>query len=132
MIQLVIIVLVANKSRQFKLDQSFQEARLVLVPGNECKKLHSNIGFLPDRELCAASRYVRWIEAYRYYPKRKKPKASQYCPFCPKFEKVKFQWEYVDKEIKYGRVDSCTGDSGGPLWKWLGKKNPKATVPPHC
>ena len=45
LIQLVIIVLVTNKSGQFKLDQSFQEARLKLVPAEECKKLLKGFPF---------------------------------------------------------------------------------------
>ena len=24
--------------------------------------------------------------------------------------------------------DNCNGDSGGPLWMWIGKENPKATI----
>ena len=33
--------------------------------------------------------------------------------------------------LKYCLVsfqDACIGDSGGPLWKWMGKENPKATI----
>ena len=131
-IQLVIIVLVTNKIGRFKLDQTFQEAKLTLVPGKECKELVPGLEFRPDRDLCAAKKYVRYIDVYKYYPKRKKPSASWRCPFCPKFQRVRIPWENKDKEIRYGKVDSCSGDSGGPLWKWIGKKNAKATVPPNC
>ena len=135
LIQLVIIVLVTNKSGQFKLDQSFQEAKLSLIPGNKCKKMFKklgDVGFLPRRELCAAKKYIRYIDAYIYSRRREKPEASPRCPFCPKFRKLKRKQEDKDQEIKYGRTGDCKGDSGGPLWKWIGKKTPKATVPPHC
>jgi hypothetical protein len=123
---------VTNKSGQFKLDQSFQEAKLSLIPGNECKKYHTkSMGFLPSRELCAANKYIRRIDRYEYYKylKRKKPRANQKCPFCPRFRRLKLANRVKDKEIKYGETDSCSGDSGGPLWKWMGKSNQKATVP---
>ena len=45
LIQLVIIVLVTNKSGHFKPDQSFQEAWLKLVPANDCKKLLKGFPF---------------------------------------------------------------------------------------
>ncbi len=28
-------------------------------------------------------------------------------------------------EVSYGGKDACTGDSGGPLWKWLGGRRRK-------
>ena len=89
------------------------------------------MGFLPNREICAASRYTRRVDAYIHYyrGRRKKPKANRKCPFCPKFRRVKLAKRVKDKEIKYGKTDSCAGDSGGPLWKWMGKDNPKANSP---
>ena len=27
-----------------------------------------------------------------------------------------------------GESDSCEGDSGGPLWKWMGKSKPRAVI----
>ena len=130
LIQLVIIVLVTKKNGQFTLDQSFQETRLNLLPEKECKKI--GLGFLPGRELCAAYKYIRRIDGYKYCPECKKPKASKKCRFCPKFRRIKLEDRKRDKEIKYGSSDSCTGDSGGPLWKWQWKgKKPKATVPSH-
>ena len=88
------------------------------------------MGFLPKREICAANRYIRRIDAYIHYygGKRKKPRPNPKCPFCPRFRRVKLEKRVKDKEIRYGKTDSCSGDSGGPLWKWMGKTNPKATV----
>jgi hypothetical protein len=88
------------------------------------------MGFLPKREICAAKRYIQRIDAYIHYyrGKRKKPRANLKCPFCPRFRQVKSANRVKDKEIRYGNSDSCVGDSGGPLWKWMGATNPKATV----
>ena len=110
--------------------QFSQEARLSLVPAKECKKFTKDMGFLPKREICAASRYIRRIDAYIHYyrGKRKKPRANAKCPYCPRFRRVKLEKRVKDEEIRYGKTDSCSGDSGGPLWKWMGKTNPKATV----
>ena len=85
------------------------------------------MGFLPNREICAASRYIRRIDAYIHYyrGKRKKPRANPKCPLCPRFQQVRVK----DKGIRYSNSDSCVGDSGGPLWKWMGKTNPKANSP---
>ena len=89
------------------------------------------MGFLPKREICAANKYTRRIDAYIHYygGKRKKPRANPKCPFCPKFRRVKTEKRVKDKEIRYGKTDSCSGDSGGPLWKWMGKVNTKANSP---
>ena len=88
------------------------------------------MGFLPKREICAANKYIRRIDAYIHYygGKRKKPRANKNCPFCPKFRRVKSEKRVRDEEIRYGKTDSCSGDSGGPLWKWMGKKSPKAQL----
>ena len=112
--------------------QFSQEARLNLVPSKECKKFTKGMGFLPNREICAASRYIRRIDAYIHYygGKRKKPRANPKCPYCPIFRRVKLAKRVKDKGIIYGKTDSCVGNSGGPLWKWMqGKTNPKANSP---
>ena len=87
--------------------------------------------FLPKLEICAAKRYIQRIDTYIHYyrGKRKKPRANPKCPFCPRFRQVKRANGVKDKEIRYGKTDSCVGDSGGPLWKWMGKTNPKANSP---
>ena len=84
------------------------------------------MGFLPKLEICAARRHVQRIDAYIHYykGKRKKPRANPKCPLCPRFRQVRVK----DKEYRYSNSDSCVGDSGGPLWKWMGKTKPKATV----
>ena len=105
----------------------FQETKLVLVPSGECKKIQKEaMKFIPKMELCAANKVYRLIDAYKYYPVRSRPHASPKCPYCPIFQKVKRVDLVQDKEIEYGGTDSCGGDSGSPLWKWIGKKKPRA------
>ena len=88
------------------------------------------MGFLPKQEICAAKKYIQRIDSYIHYyrGRRKKPRANPKCPFCPRFRQVKLANRVKDKEIRYGNSDFCVGDSGGPLWKWMGATNPKATV----
>ena len=88
------------------------------------------MGFLPNREICAAHKYIRRIDAY-IHTFRKKPRANRKCPYCPRFRQAKLANRVKDKKIRYGKTDSCIGDSGGPLWKWMGKTktNPKANSP---
>ena len=100
-----------------------QDARLNLVPAKKCKQFTKGMGFLPNREICAASKYIRRSDAYIHYYRSKKPRAHRKCPFCPRFRQAN---RVQDKKIRYGKTDSCVGDSGGPLWKWMGKTNPKA------
>ena len=77
------------------------------------------MGFLPNREICAASKYIRRIDAYIHYYRSKKPR----------FRRAKLANRLKDKKVRYGKTDACVGDSGGPLWKWMGKTNPKANSP---
>jgi hypothetical protein len=97
-----------------------------LVPSKECKEYTKGMGFLPKLEICTTKRHVQRIDAYIHYyrGKRKKPRANPKCPLCPRFRQVRVK----DKEYRYSNSDSCVGDSGGPLWKWMGATNPKATV----
>ena len=109
------------------LSVSFQEAKLVLVPSSECEKLQKEkMKYSSRKELCAANKIYRLIDAYKYYPERTRPNASPKCPYCPIFQRVKRVEPIQDKKIKYGMTDSCGGDSGGPLWKWIGKKKSRA------
>ena len=108
----------------------FQEVKLALVPSKECIKLQAkNMNYLPKKELCAGHKIARRIDAYKYYENHTKPKKNRECPYCPEFERVKLSNRVWDKEIKYGQADSCTGDSGGPLWKWMNvNKKRKARI----
>ena len=56
----------------------------------------------------------------------KRPRASKWCPYCPMFQRVELADRKEDTKVKYGLTDACGGDSGGPLWKWMGKKKPRA------
>ena len=104
----------------------FQEAKLVLIPSEECKKIQlKTLKYVPKKELCAGNRFYRRIDAYRYYPNSKRPKANKWCPYCPKFQRVKLADRKEDAKVRYGLTDACGGDSGGPLWKWMGKKKPR-------
>ena len=86
------------------------------------------MGFLSEREICAASKHVRRIYAYKYHnntrtiihigKNRNSKKKNR------NFKRVELS---NDTEIKYRKTD-CSGDSGGPLWKWMGKSNPMAKV----
>ena len=102
----------------------FQETKLELVPSKECRKNQlKKMKYVPKKELCAGNRFFRRIDAYRYYPGRSRPRANRICPYCPNFQRVRLADRKEDKKVRYGLTDSCGGDSGGPLWKWIGKKN---------
>ena len=101
----------------FFLFQSIQESRLDLIPGNKCKTVTKDVGFLPRTELCAGKKYIQRIDTYTYNHQDKL------------FKRVQHKNQVNDTQIKYGKIDSCVGDSGGPLWKWMGESNPKAKVP---
>ena len=88
-----------------------------MIPGNKCKTVTKDIGFLPKTELCAGKKYTQRIDAYTYNHRD------------ALFKQIKLKNQVNDTHIKYGKIDSCVGDSGGPLWKWMGEDNPKATVP---
>ena len=86
--------------------------------------------FLPKREICAANKYIRRIDAYVHYYRGKltEPRANKKCPYCPKFRRVKLANRVKDDVVRYKTTDSCVGDSGGPLWKWMGGTNKKAKL----
>ena len=88
-----------------------------MIPGNKCNTFTKDIGFLPKRELCAGKKYIERIDAYTYNQQD------------ALFKRVKLKNQVNDTKIKYGKIDSCVGDSGGPLWKWMGESKPKAKVP---
>ena len=79
------------------------------------------MGFLPEREICAASKYIRRIDAYIDYNRGNQTSKNG------RFHRVELTNGVNDTEVKYRKTD-CSGDSGGPLWKWMGKSNPMATV----
>ena len=85
-----------------------------MIPGNKCNIFTKDIGFLPKTELCAGKKYIERIDTYTYNQQD------------ALFKRVKLKNQVNDTKIKYGKIDSCVGDSGGPLWKWMGESKPKA------
>ena len=85
-----------------------------MIPGNKCNLFTKDIGFLPKTELCAGKKYIERIDTYTYNQQD------------ALFKRVKLKNQVNDTKIKYGKIDSCVGDSGGPLWKWMGESKPKA------
>ena len=83
------------------------------------------MNYLPKKELCAGHKVFRRIDGYKYYKNYRTPKPNKRCPYCPEFRRVKLSNRVRDMEVKYGQADSCTGDSGGPLWKWMKVNNKK-------
>ena len=99
---------------------------MILISAKECLELQDNkMKYLPDKELCAGHKVYRRIDAYKYYKNYKRPKSNRRCPYCPEFRRVTVSKHRWNMEVKYGQTDSCTGDSGGPLWKWMRQNNKK-------
>ena len=99
---------------------------MILISSEECLKLQDNkMKYLPDKELCAGHKVFRRIDAYKYYKNSKWPRSNKRCPYCPDFRRVKLSKHGWNREVKYGQTYSCTGDSGGPLWKWMRQNNKK-------
>jgi secreted trypsin-like serine protease len=73
-----------------------------------------------SNELCAGKRVYRRIDAYRRYRTKKKKHS--------KFVRVPIKDRKIDKQTRYGGRDSCSGDSGGPLWKWMNLKGRQRAV----
>ena len=84
-----------------------------MIPGNKCKTITNDHRFLPKKELCAGKKYIQRIDAYTYNHQD------------VLFKQVKLKNQANNTQIKYGKIDSCVGDSGGPLWKWMGESKPK-------
>ena len=79
---------------------------------SECKRLDTkSLQIEKNREICAGHKVFRRIDKYRFMPKRRRKK----------FRRMPISERKRDNEVRYGQSDSCTGDSGGPLWKWMGK-----------
>lgn len=102
-----------------------QEAKLRVVPKDYCLKLAKDVKVQPRIEICAGKKVFRRKDRYKvYYKKSSKRTSKRTIPY--KFRRLPLSQRLRDKTVKYGGTDACTGDSGGPLWKWFGKKRAKA------
>ncbi|XP_071749552.1 uncharacterized protein [Lepeophtheirus salmonis] len=92
-----------------------QEIKLDLIPKEQCELLLGKNK--PDTEICAANRV--FMKSTKYKALRLKLKTI-------KFMEIK---NVISQRTPvYGGQDACTGDSGGPLWKWIGHKHKRAFI----
>ena len=85
----------------FKKDICFlQEAKLSILPTKDCAKFKTSLNVDTRIEMCAGYKIFRKIDAYRRHRKTFKR--------LPKKRKR-------DYEVRYGRTDTCAGDSGAML-----------------
>ena len=87
--------------------KTLQEAELSLLPRKDCKKFKKTLKVDTRIEMCAGYKIFRKIDAYRRHRKTFKR--------LPKKRKR-------DYEVRYGRTDSCAGDSGAMLPDIVEKK----------
>ena len=86
----------------FKKDICFlQEAKLSLLPRKDCAKFKKILKVDTSIEVCAGYRIFRKIDAYR-----KKGKI---------FKRLPKSARKRDYMVRYGRTDTCAGDSGAML-----------------
>jgi hypothetical protein len=95
-----------------------QEVSLDLVPKSLCKKLAAVMNVSVAHELCEGKRLERKKEAYL----AEKTKGDDFAFTLQRGSRG----DNATGDVTYGGKDACTGDSGGPLWKWIGKKRPRA------
>ena len=77
-----------------------QEAELSLLPRSDCVTFKKTLKVDTRIEMCAGYKIFRKIDAYRRHRKTFKR--------LPKKRKR-------DYEVRYGRTDTCAGDSGAML-----------------
>ena len=92
-----------------------QEAKLSLLPRKDCAKFKRSLKVDTSIEMCAGHKIFRRIDAYRR-PSSKFRKKRKIFKRLPKSARKR------DYEVRYGRTDSCAGDSGAMLPD-IGEKN---------
>ena len=75
------------------------------MPRKDCAKFKNSLKVDTRIEMCAGYKIFRRIDAYRR-PFRKKRKI---------FKRLPKSARKRDYEVRYGRTDSCAGDSGAML-----------------
>ena len=83
------------------------------MPERHCAKFKKILKVNTTIEMCAGHKIFRRIDAYRR-PSRKKRKI---------FKRLPKSARKRDYEVRYGRTDSCAGDSGAMLPDIVGKNS---------
>lgn len=95
---------------------------LRVLESDKCKELaHKDLKFHPDNDLCAAR--IETLEGGHEEPvfRLGLTDSGQL-----RFQRDKAVW--VPPRYFYGGGDACSGDSGSPLWKWMGSNPPRAVI----
>ena len=86
-----------------------QEAKLSLLPRKDCAKFKNSLKVDTRIEMCAGYKIFRKIDAYRRHRKT--------------FKRLPKSARKRDYEVRYGRTDTCAGDSGAMLPDIVEKKS---------
>ena len=101
---------------QFKKEICFlQEAKLSLLPMKDCAKFKKSLKVDIRKEMCAGHKIFRRIDAYRRLSSKSRKKRKI-------FKRLPKSARKRDYEVRYGRTDSCAGDSGAMLPDIVEKK----------
>ena len=105
------------------LSDMLQEAKLEIAPKELCRELGSEFQVRVSTELCAGHRIT--VRQDEFLAEKA---ASNDAADAWKFQRGPEKRLGVNSNVTYGGRDSCTGDSGGPLWKWVGKSKTRAFI----
>lgn len=111
-----------DSPREVFTDNLNEVTDLRVLESDKCKELaHKDLKFHPDNDLCAAR--IETLEGGHEEPvfRLGLTDSGQL-----RFQRDKAVW--VPPRYFYGGGDACSGDSGSPLWKWMGSNPPRAVI----